>query len=81
MPKESENKQAESFKMQVIYYSDPHCNFIASHTSSMDFFPGCKMKQKKDGETEYFRDFCEKEKISEYSYKDKKCKKIKNIII
>ena len=35
----------------------------------------------KDGETEYRRDFCEKEKLSTYYYKDNKCQKIKKINI
>ena len=81
MPKESKNIQAESFQSQSIYYSDPDCIFIASKDRITDFFPGCKMIKTNDGETEYSRDFCEKEKFSTYYYKDNKCQNIKMINI
>ena len=41
MPKETENKQAESFAFESKYYSDPNCKWRSSNKNSHEFFPGC----------------------------------------
>ena len=42
--------------MQVTYYSDEDCNFIASKENSMSFFPGCDYLEE---ESSYYRYFCD----------------------